>query len=158
MKQDNEKMYKNIYEKMSVAVAEAQYAAENSEVPVGCAIFLGDELVTSSHNICEETSDPTDHAELIAIKKAIKTLGREKIRKCELFVTLEPCPMCAGAILHSGIGKVYFASYDPSFGAYDGYVNVFSHPDGKNTEIYGGIMEERCSEMIREFFRKMRNK
>lgn len=149
-------MYKNIYEKMNVALSCAKNGKDKNEVPVGCAVFLNDELIITTHNTCEETGDPTDHAEITAIKKAVKTLGREKIRSAELFVTLEPCPMCAGAIIHSGIKKVYFGSYDKNFGAYDGFVNLFSHPYANNTEVYGGIMEKECSEIIREFFKSVR--
>ncbi len=150
------RMYKDIYDKMAVSYELAVSAGEKGEIPVGCAIFMGDELISSAHNLSEETQDPTEHAEMKVIKDAVKKIGRKAMRECELFVTLEPCPMCAGAIIHAGIKSVYFGSYDKNFGAYDGYVNLFSHPYAKGINVYGGIMEEKCTVLLRDFFEKIR--
>lgn len=147
-----------MYKKMRQALCEAEIAKKEGEVPVGCAIFLGDKLISSAHNTCEKSLDPTCHAEIVALKKALSSVGKKDLKKCELYVTLEPCPMCAGAIIHCGVGKVYFGAYDKDFGACDGFVNLFSHPYAKSVEIYGGIMEKECSEIIKEFFFSLRNK
>ena len=150
------KDYLNMYDKMNVALKKASEAYEKGEIPVGCAIFLEGKLITATHNLSEENSDPTDHAELIAIKEAVKKLGRKKIRDSELFVTLEPCPMCAGAIIHAGIKNIYFGSFDKTSGGCDGFVNLFTHPYAKGTNIYAGIAESDCNRLLTSFFEKIR--
>ncbi len=143
-------------DKMKKAISQALIAKQKGEVPVGCAVYMNNELISLSHNTSMQDNDPTCHAEMLAIKDALRSVGRKNLRQCELYVTLEPCPMCAGAIIHSGVGKVYFGAYDKDFGAYDGFVNLFSHPYAKSIEVYGGIMENECSEILREFFRQLR--
>ncbi len=149
-------MYKNMYDKMNIAYLQAEKAAQAGEIPVGCAIFYEDELISSAHNLSEKTGDMTDHAEIIAMKEAVKILGRKKIKDAVLFVTLEPCPMCAGAMIHMGIKNIYFASFDKNFGAYEGFTNLFSHPYAKGINVYGGIMEDRCTALLKAFFEDMR--
>lgn len=148
----------NMHKKMHTAINQALKAKEKNEVPVGSAIYLGDELIALSHNTCEEKNDPTAHAEMNAIKEAASKIGKENLKKCTLYVTLEPCPMCAGAIINCGLKSVVFGAYDNDFGAYDGYVNLFSHSYAKNIDVYGGICENECSKIIKDFFAELRNK
>lgn len=143
---------------MCVALSEAHLAMENGEVPVGAAIFKDKKLVASSHNRCEELCDPTAHAELLAIKEALKILAAKNLMGCELYVTLEPCPMCAGAIHLSKIDKVYFGAYDIKNGALGGQLDLSQAGcfDYK-TEIYGSIEEIECEKLLKDFFKNIRN-
>ena len=121
----------------------AEKAAEKGEVPVGAAIFCGGKLIAEAHNETIERNDPCAHAECLAIKQAFEKNGAYRLDDCELYVTLEPCPMCAGAIALSRIKRVYFGAYDAEMGAFGGKIDLKKELNMK-AEIYGGIEEKEC--------------
>lgn len=142
---------------MSEAIKEAKKAASVGEVPVGAVVVYNGEIIARSHNLSEKNNNPMHHAEILAIEKALKTLGTKNLKGCELYVTLEPCAMCISACMLSKIDKVYFGAYDTKSGACGGKIdlsreNCFDY----KTEIYGGIEEEECKKIITEFFKTLR--
>jgi tRNA(adenine34) deaminase len=142
---------------MHRALALAEEAAAAGEVPVGAVVTRGGEVVAEAHNAPRETHDPTAHAEILAIRRAAAALGDERLTDCELWVTLEPCAMCAGAIVHARIGKLYYAASDPKGGAVEHGARVFDQPQCLHRpEVYSGMGEARAAEMLREFFRERR--
>lgn len=125
-----------------------------SDIPVGAVIKSGDKIVASCHNLKEELNDVTAHAEILAIKEAEQKLGRWRLDDCDMYVTLEPCPMCAWAILQSRIKNLYFGSYDRQYGGFSVY--RLQSKTNSSINIYGGIMEEECDKLLKEFFEKIR--
>ena len=125
-----------------------------SDIPVGAVIKSGDKIVASCHNLKEELHDVTAHAEILAIKEAEQKLGRWRLDDCDMYVTLEPCPMCAWAILQSRIKNLYFGSYDRQYGGFSVY--RLQSKTNSSINIYGGIMEEECDKLLKEFFEKIR--
>ena len=146
------------YELMGAALAEAEQAAALGEVPVGAVIAKDGEIIASAHNTRETEKNALHHAELLAIDAACKALGGWRLWECELFVTLEPCPMCAGAIINSRIEKVTFGAYDEKNGAAGSKINLFEVPFTFRTEYEGGVMEEACRRILSDFFLKLREK
>ena len=141
--------------KRAFELAEASSAM--GEVPVGAVITHAGEIIAEAHNMPRETHDPTAHAEILAIRRAAQALGQERLTDCELWVTLEPCAMCAGAIVHARIGKVYYGASDPKGGAVEHGARVFEQDQCLHRpEVYSGIGEARAAEMLREFFRVRR--
>ena len=138
---------------MDLAIEEAKKSG--SEIPVGAVIVKDGKIISSAHNEKEATNDITGHAEIIAIKKAEKILNNWRLENCELYVTLEPCPMCAWAILQSRIKTVYFGSYDVNYGAFGSKIDL-TKISGQKIKIYGGIKEEVCDKILKEYFTKMR--
>ena len=137
---------------MQNAIIEAKKCKK--DVPIGCVIKKDGQIIASAHNRRELDDDITAHAEILAIKEAQRVLGTSRLKSCEMYVTLEPCPMCAWAISMSGISTVYFGSYNQQYGALGSSVNLPLNP---NLKIYGGIMEEQCNKILEEFFEKIRN-
>ena len=127
----------------------------NSDVPVGCVIKSGGEIIASAHNLREENNDVTAHAEIIAIQEAQKKLRTSRLTNCELYVTLEPCPMCAWAIIQSGIKTLYFGSYNTQYGAMGSVINLSKLANAK-IKVFGGIEEEKCNKILEEFWRRVR--
>ena len=127
------------------------------DVPVGCVIKKDGTIIASAHNMREEKQDITAHAEILAIKQAQKRLSTSILKGCELYVTLEPCPMCTWAILQSGIDTVYFGSYNSQYGAMLSNTQLVELSHSK-IKIYGGIEEETCDKILSEFFEKIRLK
>ena len=125
------------------------------DVPVGCVIKKDGTIIASAHNMREEKQDITAHAEILAIKQAQKRLSTSRLKGCELYVTLEPCPMCTWAILQSGIDTVYFGSYNSQYGALISNTQLVDLAHSK-IKIYGGIEEEICDKILSEFFKKIR--
>lgn len=125
------------------------------DVPVGCVIKKDGIIIAFAHNMREEKQDITAHAEILAIKQAQKRLNTSRLNGCELYVTLEPCPMCAWAILQSGIDAVYFGSYNSQYGALISNTQLVDLAHSK-IKIYGGIEEEICDKILSEFFKKIR--
>ena len=124
------------------------------DVPIGCVIKKDGKVIASAHNRRELDSDITAHAEMLAIKEAQKVLKTSRLTDCELYVTLEPCPMCSWAILQSGIKTVYFGAYNPNYGVFISNPNpIFK---SQKLKVYGGIQEEVCSSILGEFFNKLR--
>lgn len=138
---------------MQDAIAQARLAAESGEVPVGAVVTLRGEVIAAAHNAPREDHDPTAHAEIVAIRSAAKALGRERLEDCELWVTLEPCAMCAGAISHARIAKLYYGASDPKGGAVEQGPRVFDQPQCLHRpEVYSGIGAEPAAELLRSFF------
>ena len=136
---------------MQNAILEAKKCIK--DVPIGCVIKKDGQIIASTHNRRELDNDVTAHAEILAIKEAQKVLETSRLKDCEMYVTLEPCPMCAWAISMSGISSVYFGSYNQQYGALGSVVKLPFHLPLK---VYGGIMEEECNKILEEFFEKIR--
>jgi tRNA(adenine34) deaminase len=142
---------------MQRALALAEKAAALGEVPVGAVVTRGGEVIAEAHNAPRDTHDPTAHAEILAIRRAAEALGDERLTGCELWVTLEPCAMCAGAIVHARLAKVYYGASDPKGGAIEHGARVFEQPQCLHRpEVYAGIGEARAAELLRVFFRERR--
>jgi tRNA(adenine34) deaminase len=139
---------------MALALDYARKGAEAGEVPIGAVVMRDGQIIATAHNRPRALCDPTAHAEVLAIRAAAAALGQERLEGCDLWVTLEPCPMCAGAIAHARIARVYYAASDPKGGAVEHGARVFDHPQSLHRpEVYGGIGEEVAAEMLRGFFR-----
>ena len=142
---------------MSIALEEARAAEARGEVPVGCAIVRDGEVVARAGNRTMADRDPTAHAELIAIRAAAAVLGSERLTDCDLYVTLEPCAMCAAAISFARIRRLYFGAPDPKGGAVEHGVRFFAAPTCHHKpEVYGGINESECAALLKEFFQARR--
>lgn len=126
-----------------------------SEIPVGAIIVKDGEVIASAYNRKEELNDVTAHAEILAIREASQKLNRWRLDDCEMYVTLEPCPMCAWAIVNSRIKTVYFGSYDVNYGALGSSIDVRKLANSK-TKVYGGIMGEECDKILNEYFKELR--
>ncbi|MCE2932695.1 MAG: nucleoside deaminase [Hyphomicrobiales bacterium] len=139
------------------AFAEAKAACSRGEVPIGAAILHKGQVIAAAGNRTRELSDPTAHAEILAIRMACKALASERIGDCDLYVTLEPCPMCAGAISFARLRRLYYAASDPKGGGVEHGPRVFSQATCHHApEIYAGIRESEASEMLRMFFASKR--
>lgn len=138
---------------MREALTEAVKAAKLGEVPVGCVIVSPDGLIVGrGFNGCEKERDPTAHAEMIAIREAARNLGDWRLGGCSLYVTLEPCPMCAGGILNARISHLIYGAKEPESGSCGSIINLFMEPYGFSPAIQGGILEEECAFLMRDFF------
>ena len=138
---------------MQLAIEEAKKSG--ADLPIGCVIEKNGEILAKAHNLKEKEKDTTSHAEIVAIKEASKKLNDWHLEDCNLYVTLEPCPMCAWAILNSGIKNVYFGAYDINYGAMGSKLNL-AELSTRKPQIYGGIMEVECKKLIRDYFKKIR--
>lgn len=141
---------------MERAVALAKISALEGEVPVGAVVVKDGEIVGEGRNRRELGKNALYHAETEAIDNACKKLGGWRLWQCEMFVTLEPCPMCAGAIINSRIQKVTFGAYDKKAGSFGSVINFNDLPYNHKPEIVGGVNEEECSELLKEFFKNLR--
>lgn len=137
---------------MREAIREAGYAAESDEVPVGAVIVCRGKIIGRGHNMTETLHDPTAHAEMIAITAATEAMGGKYLNDCTLYVTVEPCPMCAGALAWSQIGRVVYGAIDPKRG-YSMFSPSLMHP---KTEITAGVLADECGMIVSEFFRNKR--
>ncbi len=138
---------------MSVAFEEARRAAARGEVPVGAAIVKAGRVIASAGNRPRELRDPTAHAELLAIRRACEALGDERLTDCDLYVTLEPCTLCAAAISFARIRRLYFAASDPKGGAVESGVRFYEQPTCHHApEVYGGLREGEAAALLRGFF------
>jgi len=138
---------------MDIALVEAGKA--EGEIPVGAVIVKNGEIIAKAHNTVERDKDVTCHAEILAIRQAQKILNTRRLYNCEMYVTLEPCPMCGWAIVQSGITNLYFGSYDINYGAFSTKLNLNKLANSK-LNIYGGIKETECNNLINTFFKKLR--
>ena len=143
---------------MTMALELAAQAAADGEVPVGCVIVRGGEVIARGRNRREEKQSTLSHAETEAIAQANEVLGSWRLEDCVLYVTLEPCPMCAGAIINARIPKVYYGARDSAMGACGGVMNLFEEAFGYKPKLYKGIRAEECAAMMTDFFSKMRRK
>ena len=143
---------------MNAALKLARKAAAEGEVPVGCVVVRDGLIVGRGRNRRETKKDALGHAEIEAIHKACKKLGGWRLHKCDLYVTLEPCPMCAGAIINARIRTVYYGAPDPKAGSCGTLVNLFALPYNHKPEVVSGVMEEECAGVLRDFFRALRKR
>ena len=141
---------------MQAALEEARAAAALGEVPVGAVVAKDGEIIARAHNLRENGKNAIYHAELLAIDAACKALGGWRLWQCELFVTLEPCPMCAGAILNARIPRVFYGARDPAFGACGGVLNLFMEDFPHRPALVGGILGEECRAVLADFFAGLR--
>lgn len=142
---------------MPRALALARHAADAGEVPIGAVVVKDGAVIAEAHNSPRTDHDPTAHAEILAIRRAAAALGDERLTGCELWVTLEPCAMCAGAIAHARIARLYYAANDPKGGAVAHGARVFDQPQCLHRpEVYTGIGEADAAELLRDFFRQRR--
>ena len=142
---------------MSIALEEAHAAGARGEVPVGCVVVRDGTIVARAGNRTIADHDPTAHAELIAIRAAASALGSERLTDCDLYVTLEPCAMCAAAMSFARIRRLYFGAADPKGGAVEHGVRFFAAPTCHHRpEVYGGINESECGELLKSFFQARR--
>lgn len=144
---------------MLLAIEEAKKAFNKKEVPIGAIIVKDNEVIARAHNLRETSKNATSHAELIAIQDACNLLGGWRLTDCILYVTIEPCPMCAGAILQSRIKKVVIGAMDSKAGACGSILNLLNNPKfNHQTEIETGVLEEECSQLMKKFFKCLREK
>ena len=142
---------------MKEALKEACKAKLIDEVPIGCVIVKDDKIIARGHNQRETNQDPTGHAEIIAIKKASKKLNSWRLEGCDIYVTLEPCIMCSGAIIQSRISKVYYGASDPKGGALGSSINVLDAQNiNHHPEVISGVLKEECSSIITNYFKAKR--
>jgi tRNA(adenine34) deaminase len=142
---------------MRVALAEALAAYEKGEVPVGAIVVQDGQIVGRGHNLRETLQDPTAHAEMIALTAAAEAVGEWRLEECELFVTLEPCPMCAGAIVNSRVRRVVYGAADPKAGACGTLYNlVQDNRLNHRAELTAGVLADECGEVLKSFFREAR--
>jgi len=142
---------------MPRALALARTAADAGEVPIGAVIVKDGQVIAEAHNSPRTDHDPTAHAEILAIRRAAQALGDERLTGCELWVTLEPCAMCAGAIAHARIQRLYYAASDPKGGAVEHGARVFEQEQCLHRpDVYSGIGETEAADILREFFRERR--
>lgn len=146
------------YELMGAALAEAEQAAALGEVPVGAVIAKDGEIIASAHNTRETEKNALHHAELLAIDAACKKLGGWRLHRCDLYVTLEPCPMCAGALINSRMKTVYYGAPDPKAGSCGSMINLFALPYNHQPALVSGVLEQECADILRNFFRELRKK
>ena len=142
---------------MREAIRQAKMAVEADEVPVGAVIVHERKIIAKSHNQIETLKDPTAHAEMIAITQATNFLSSKWLQECTLYVTIEPCSMCAGALVLARIGRVCFGAQDPKTGACGSVINIVNHDSlNHRIETNGGVLAEECSTLVSEFFQKKR--
>ena len=142
---------------MKLAYEQAKIAFEKDEVPIGCVIVKDGIILSSGHNQKEEYKDATRHAEIVAIQEAVKKLDNWHLDDCELYVTLEPCMMCLGAIINSRIKKVYYATSDPKAGSIESVIKLrFVNGLNHYPEYEKGLMEKECSQILKDFFKNKR--
>ena len=145
-------------ELMQLALEQARLAADIEEVPVGAVVALNGEPIAMAHNTRETEKNATHHAELLAISRACEKLGGWRLWQCELFVTLEPCPMCSGAIINSRLRRVVYGAADPKAGCCGGLTDLFALPFNHHPIIEKGLCEEEAAALMQQFFERLRQK
>jgi tRNA(adenine34) deaminase len=144
-------------EAMQAALAEARKAAEAGEVPIGAAIVCRGEIIAHGQNSVIRTSDPTAHAEIVALRQAARTFGNYRLNGTTLYVTLEPCAMCAGAMIHARLDRLMYAAADPKAGACGSVLSVINHPQLNHVmQVQQGLLGEQSAELLRSFFKNRR--
>ncbi len=143
---------------MKYALREAERAFDGKEVPVGCIIVFENRIIAKSHNQIETLNDPTAHAEMLALTSAFDALQSKSLKGCSMYVTLEPCSMCAGAIVLSKIDNLYFGAYDNKAGACGSVLNITNNKSlNHKVNVYGGILDEECGLLLKVFFELKRS-
>ncbi|MDO8886828.1 tRNA adenosine(34) deaminase TadA [Candidatus Oleimmundimicrobium sp.] len=144
-------------EYMKIAIEEAEKAASEDEVPVGAIVVFGEDIIAKARNKCERWQDPTAHAEILAIQQAANHLGSWRLSGCKLFVTKEPCPMCAGAIFQARVDKLIYGAPDIKTGAAGTLYNITNDARlNHQTTVTSGVCEEECRKLLQDFFKKRR--
>lgn len=147
------------YEKfMEEALKQAQIAAEENEVPVGAVVVCDNKIVSVGRNFREKSLNALAHAEIEAINEACKKLGRWRLNDCDIYVTLEPCPMCAGAIINARFSKLIFGAFDEKAGSCGTLVDLTKLPYNHKLEVISGVLQEECVDILKNFFKKLRKK
>ena len=139
---------------MKLALIEAKKASKNGDIPVGCVVVKDGEVIAKAYNKKHLTNDPTNHAEILAIKKACKVVGDFRLEDCDAYITLEPCLMCYGALLSARVKRIFFGAFDKKYSIME--LNnhfVFNH----SSQIIGGVMENECGKILSDFFAKLRS-
>ena len=142
---------------MRLCLEEAEAARASGEIPIGAVIVKDGEVIARAHNLCEEAHDATAHAELLAISAACRRVGSWRLSNCTLYVSLEPCPMCAGAAVNARIGRVVYGAKNPRMGACESLIRLSSYPLESTPECRGGVLEEECLSVLHDFFSQKRN-
>jgi len=146
-------------EYMELALKEAMKAYKEDEVPVGAVLVCDDKVIAKAHNKKEKKKNPLCHAEIETIKKGIKRLDSKYLDNCDLYVTLEPCAMCAGAIIQARIRNVYYGAYDPKSGSVESVIRIFDEKKFNHHPLYkGGIMKDECAKILQDYFSNKRQK
>ena len=148
----------NFNDYMKKALDEAKIAANEGEVPVGAVIVKNGEILATARNNREKTGDATGHAELLAIREACRVLGGWHLEECQLYVTLEPCPMCMGAIINSRLGRVVYGAKDAKAGACGSVLDMRTYPLNHKPEVECGVMQDECAAVLSDFFTAKRGK
>ena len=144
---------------MRRALREAHKADSEGEVPVGAVVVQDEEIIARAHNRPLGLSDPSAHAEILALRRAAKKLGNYRLKGCDLYVTIEPCAMCAGAIIQARLRRVVYGTPDPKAGACGSALEVLNHPKvNHQVEVVSGVLAEECARILRDFFRSRREK
>ncbi|WP_299447864.1 tRNA adenosine(34) deaminase TadA [uncultured Phascolarctobacterium sp.] len=144
-------------EYMQLALAEARKAADIGEIPIGAVLVCGEKIIAAAHNMRESWQDGTAHAEIIVIQEACKKLGRWRLSGCTLYVTVEPCPMCSGAIVNSRIDTVVYGCPDVKAGGAESIFNIITNPNLNHcAEVVSGVCEEECAQVMKDFFQRRR--
>ena len=142
---------------MEEALRLAQHGGERGEVPVGAVVVREGKLVGRGWNRNLSDCDPTAHAEIVALREAAAKVGNHRLEDCQLFATIEPCAMCAGALVHARLQRLVYGAVDPKAGAVDSVLQVLNHPGlNHRMEVRGGILAERCAGLLQEFFKQRR--
>jgi len=138
---------------MRAALAQARLAASKDEVPIGAVVMRGEDIIAEAHNETVARRNPTLHAEMLAIERALEALDTDRLTDCTLYVTIEPCAQCAGAIVLAKVGKLVFGAYDEKAGMCGSLGDLVRHPRlNHRVEVKGGVEAEKCAELIRDFF------
>ena len=144
---------------MTVALEEARLAAEEGEVPVGAVLVIHDEVIAQAHNLRESLSDPTAHAEMLVLREASQKLDRWRLTDATLYVTMEPCAMCAGAAVLARVSRIVYGCRDPKAGACGSVLDIPREPQlNHRVEVIGGVLKQPCQEIVQMFFEKRREK
>lgn len=142
---------------MKIALEEARKAAQHGEVPIGAVLVKGERILAKDHNRCIQLSDPTAHAEMLVLRKGGRLLKNYRLNQTNLYVTAEPCLMCASAMLHARISRLVFGAWEKKFGAVESTARVFEMKGlNHQVDVQGGILEKKCSDLLRNFFKKKR--
>ena len=143
---------------MREALREAHMAEDEDEIPIGAVITFAGRVIAKGHTMTERLHDPTTHAEMIAITAATEAMGGKYLNDCTLYVTVEPCPMCAGAIINARVDRVFYGARDSAFGACGGVTNLFMEEFPNRPALVGGILAADCQAVLTEFFDRIRRK